>query len=323
MSTEVTEAPVSTETAKTDVPTGKAAFTAARASIAAQSTDQGPAESGSPKPDDTPATKTPAEDPAKVTDQPPEVTDDPDALLTPDEVAKLSAKERGLYEKAQKNYTLKTQKLAEQRKEFDEWKPLIEALKTNPDAAIEQIAQQRGLKVSKAVQDTTVETKAAETLAQLPDELQFLKPVFEQFGKQIMATVEGKLKPIEQAHTAMVTEAAAAETEGTIKAFDAKYPGWKKHEAQMMELGKKFIPVAGTSTDFEYMENLYKLVTADMKKVEQVKETIKQINKSAESVEPNQPGVSDSRVEHALPPPDKRSMRDAFKAASQGIRWTK
>lgn len=330
MSKVIEETPVTTEAAKVEpAPQGADAFKAARASIAAQSTDQGPAEAKPKEGDDTSA-KTPAEDPAKVADQPTEATDDTDALLTADEVAKLSPKERKLYDKAQKNYTLKTQKLAADRKEFDAQKPLMDALRANPMAALEEIAKHNGLTLSKAaVQDTnTVDTTTAAALAQLPEELQFLKPVFEQFGKTILATMKGELEPVRQAQATMVSAAAAAETEGTIKAFEASHPGWKKHESQMMEIGKSLIPTAGAMTDFQYMETLYKLATADMKKADQVKETVKQINKSASSVEPNTPGVADSRVEHAMPANwstmnNSERMRASFEAAKNGIVFKK
>lgn len=273
-----------------------------------------------PAGDDTPEAEQPAQEPEKVADEPPDTTPDPDAILTAAELAALPPKERANAEKWQAKLTQKAQALAAQSKEFEEWKPLIDSLKTNPKATLEQMAEQLGVQIAK--QDTTPTTAEVVT-SELPEEWKFLQPVFESLEKRVEARVRAELAPIKEAHTQIVTEAAAAETESAIKAFDAKFPDWRKHEAQMLEIGKKFIPTAGAMTDFEYMETLYKLATADIKKAEQVKATVKQINKSAAAAETPTPGISDSRVEHALPPPEKRSMRDAYNAAKQGIVWTK
>lgn len=295
-----------------------------KAAKAAQSTDQGAGEAGDDTTDDG-EEKTPAQETEKPADEPTESGEDTnDALLTPEEVSKLSPGDRKLYEKAQKNYTLKTQKLAADRKDIDEWKPLIEGLKDDPATAVEQLAARFGLKVAKAdAQDTkTVETKTAETLAELPDDLQFLKPVFEAYGKKLLESVRGEIAPVKEAQDRIVSDAVASETESTLTAFEAKYPGWKKHEAKMLEIGKKFVPAAGSMTDFEYMETLHRLATADITEAEKTKKVVEKINKAAQSVEPTTPAAQDSRVEHALPPPGKRSIKDAYAAAKRGERWT-
>ena len=324
-----TEDTVQTETTATteSTPKGADAFKAARASIAAQSEDQGQKEAAPPADDTT--DKPPAEEPEKVTDQPPEVTADPDALLTPEELSKLSPKERAKAEKWQAKLTQESQRQAAVRKDLEGYEPLAKALKTNPMAALEEIAKQNGLTLTKPSQDTkTVEDATANTLAALPEELQFLKPIFDQFGQTILASVKGELEPLKQAQTEMISQAAAAETEGTMKAFDAKYPGWRKHESAMVALAQKIIPTAGAMTADEYMETLYKIVAAPATKAEQVKEAVKQINKSVAAVEPNTPGVSDSRVEHAMPPDwakmtNSERMKASFEAASKGIVWKK
>ncbi len=266
------------------------------------------------KVDDTPPEK-PAEDPDKPADQPNATGEAEDALLTTDEVAKLTPKERGLYEKAQKNYTLKTQKLAADRKEFDEWKPLIEALKTRPAEAMEQLATQLGMKLQKPAQDTPAET--------LPEEWSFLEPILSERDKRLEARIRAEIEPVKQAHEEAAVKAIADETASTVKAFAAKYPGWQKHEAAMLDIGKKFMPAAGAMTDFEYMEVLHKLATADQTEAEKTKKVVEKIEKAARSVEPNTSGLSEDRVVHALPPPDKRSIRDAYEAAKRGELWTK
>jgi len=306
-------------------PTGSDAFKAARASIAAQSTetpDQGPDEDEEKKPDDT-STEQPAEEPDEAADQPPEPAEPEDTILTPDELAKLSPKERANAEKWQAKLTQKSQALSAQAKEFETWKPLIDGLQANPDAVIEELAKRRGLTITKTNQDTTVAKTAANTIAQLPTELQFLQPVFEEFGKQLLANVDTRLQPIAQAQQQMLTDAAAAETDATIQSFTVKHPEWKKHETKMMELGQKFIPTTGNMTDLEYMEALYKLVTFDQHKADQTKKVVEKLNKVAETSETPTSGVPAERVVIAMPPPEKRSIRDAWKAAARGERWSK
>lgn len=305
-------------TTNEEAPKGAEAFEAARAAVKSQSSDQG-AETDTAT-DDTSATP-PAEDTTKVVDQPKEATEESDTLLTPEEEAKLSPKERTLYEKAQKNYTLKTQKLAADRKALEEWNPLIEGFKSNPRATLESVAAQLGLKV--ADQDTkTIETKTSEALAELPQELEFLRPHFESFGKKLMDSMKGELAPIKAQHEQLITEATAAETEATLKSFSAKYPGWEAHEQGMIELGKKILPGTGMS-DFEYMETLYKLKTADIAEAEKTKKVVAKLNNVAKNSERQTSGIPNERVSHVLPPPDKRSMRDAFEAAKRGEVWEK
>jgi hypothetical protein len=312
---------------------GRDAFAAARASLADQSSDQDPDTDTPASPDDTP-TEPPAEEPETVADQPTETTSEPDTILSPEQLAALSPKERANAEKWQAKLTQKAQALSAKERELDEWKPLIESMKENPDDVIAEYARARGFTISRQAQDTqTVSTEATEVIAGLPEDLKFLgpilKPMFERYGQTIIQSVEAKVNPIAQAHNLMMTEAAAAQTQATLESFTTKHPEWQQHEPAMVELAKKFIPTPGSSmTDAEYMDTLYALVTAKQSKADLVKATVKQINKSAASVEPNTPGVSESRVEHAMPAnfaqmDNKDRMKAAFDAAKAGIVWKK
>ena len=306
-------------------PKGRNAFTAARASVKTPEPEPAPA------PDDTPPPPTPpAEHTEKVADQPPEPTDDQNALLTPEELAALPPKQRANAEKWQAKLTKRAQDLSAQAKEFDDWKPLMTALRDNPDAAIEELAKRRGLTVAKApTQDTrTVEATTAETIKELPEEWQFLAPVFDAFGKRLLESVRGEIAPLQARQDALISDAVAAETEATIKGFEAKYPGWTKFEPKMLELGKKFVPAAGAMTDFEYMETLYKLATADVADAEKTKTVVARINKSAEAAEPAVGGLPDKSVDQVMPDTvramdSSARLRAAHEAAKRGVRWTK
>ncbi len=318
-----------------EAPIGKDAFKAAREEIRArsQSQDQGTGEE-TPVVDDTPKPETPSQQPDKPADETPETGDPEDALLTPDEVSKLSAKELKLYQKAQKTFTQKTQKIAAERKEieefrkqFDEWKPLIDSLSNDPDAALRSIAEQRGMKFAETQDTPAVQPQTAETMAQLPEEWQFLKPIFDIFAKKIredtVAEVRGELQPIKAHQEEAVSRAVAAETNAELEAFTAKYPDWKKQEPAMLALMQKFTPT-GPVSNFEYMETFYKMVTAPTTQADQLKEAVQRINKVVENSEPVNAGVSTERVEHVMPSNLNESstrFRAAAKAAARGERW--
>lgn len=302
-----------TEEKTVESPKGNAAFDAARASIGKPSqdtaTEEKPADTDSPE-------KQPDEPAEKPADHPTEAGEEPDTLLPAEEVSQLSAEARKVYDRMNKSYTTKTQALATQRKELEAWLPTIEALKTNPAPAIEQMAKQLGLKVSK---EEAVQTIKQETLAEIPEEL---RPILEPVVKRIMAEVEAKVAPLKEGVNQVVSENIAAQTEATLKTFSAKYPGWEKYEKAMIAEGQSFLPGPGMD-DFKYMEKLYKLVTADVSEAEKAKKVVEKINKSVESSEQKRSGVSEERVAHALPPPDKRSFREAYEAAKRGEVWEK
>jgi len=312
MSTTAEEKPVTPEPPKTI----RDHYEAAKAAQSSSPED----DQGTPEvaPDDTPAEQ-PAEQPDKVADPPTETTETQDALLTAEEVGKLSPKEKKLYEKAQKNYTQKTQALAAERKEIESWKPLMESWKSNPDAALEQLARQRGFSLTRPQQDTTAKEQAKEIVDQLPDELAFLEKPLE---TRIQKALDARLKPLEEREAQRNAQTAAAETKATLEAFSAKYKGWEKHEPAMMKLGEKLLPTGGMS-DFEYMENLYKLATADIDKAEEAKKVVARMEKSVAAAESPTTGVAEGRVEHRKPSniTSQNAFREAYKAAKQGIVW--
>ncbi len=310
------ETPVAAEAS---VPTGRAAFAAARAELRS-ATKETVAEGG----DDTSTQPTQQ---TEVADESQEATPPEDSLLTPAELDSLSPKERAKAEKWQAKLTQKAQRLSAQEKEFQQWQPLVDGLRNDPQATIEAVAKQLGLTVAKAQDPTKAEVtaKVAKALDALPEELRPLfEPAFENLKQEIMASFDGRLRPIAEAQTAMLTEAAATETTATIEAFSSKYKDWKAYEPKMIEIGQKFVPTAGAMSDFEYMETLYKLATVGISQAEQTKKVIERQNRSAESSEARSAGVQSKTVEHVLPPVGQgRSLRAAYEAAKRGETWTK
>lgn len=308
-------------------------FEAAKA--AAQSEDQGtdeqPNTSVEASGDDTDGNAQTAEPTDKTADQTEETVEETeDGLLPADEAAKLTGDARKQYERMNKAFTTKTQALAAQRKELEQWQPLIEALQNDPDATLQEIASKRGLALTKAAtQDSsvaavdTVKQETQQALAELPEELKFLAPYFEALGKRILSSVEGKLQPIAATHKQFLDRSIESETNATLKAFSAQHPGWEKHEQKMLSIGRKVQPANGELTDIEYMELLYQLATKDVTEAEKTKKAIEKINKSAAAAEPAGNGVPEKNVVHAMPAPEKRGIREAYAAAKRGELWQK
>ena len=292
---------------------GADAFKAARASVADQSKDPEPPPETEPA-DDTPADDKPAQAPEKPADEPTEPGDD-DTLLTDEDAAKLTGDAKKQFDRMNKAFTQKTQRLAAARKELEPWKPLIAAMTADPEAALVQLAKERGFTLTKA-EAAKIEAAGDD----IPEELRFLTPLLEARDKRMEAKIRAELAPLKEAQTQLLSESIAKETEADIATFTAKYPGWEKHEPKMIELGQKIQPVNGMSA-VEYTEILYKLATADLSEAERTKKVVGKINKAVAAAEPQVSGVSGERVEHAMPPPDKRSMRDAFEAAKRGEVW--
>jgi hypothetical protein len=259
-------------------------------------------------------------------DQPEEAAPSEDTLLTADEVAKLSPKERTLYEKAQKNYTIKTQELARQRKELEPWKDLISNLQDPArwKDTVRQLAQQAEI-LPKAEQQA-VQAEAEKTVAELPEELKFLQPYFEQFGQKLLGQLQSKIDPVVASQNEIVMQKIAESTEATMKSFGEKHKGWEAHETAMTDLAKQIQPV-GNMSDYDYMEMLYKLATFDMQSADRTKQIAAKIQKSAAAAETPSSGVQSERVEVALPSnlrgaSSSDRLKAAFEAAKRGEHWT-
>ena len=154
------------------------------------------------------------------------------------------------------------------------------------------------------------------------------QPFAEALASDVMTTVEGRIKPLADAHSMILSEAAAAETEAALAEFGAKHQDWKQFEPKILELAQKFMPTTGNVSEGEYMEMLYKLAKADTVKADVVKEHIERTTRSVEGSEPKTTGVSEVRVEQTRPAnwnqmTSKEQIRAAAEAAGRGVIWTK
>lgn len=309
------EAPVTTETVNaTETPAEAVPFREqVRAELNGQSKDQAPETPEVKEGDDTPAEQT-AEEP-KTEDQPVEAVESEDTLLTAEEVSKLSGKELDLYKKAQKNYTQKTQRLAEREKELEPFSELISALKDPVRAkeTIAQLAQQAGI--------TPRETAPVAKPVELDPEYEFMRPMFQSFKdeakREALAELKAEIAPLKSQTDEIMSKSMAEATTATLTAFGKTHEGWEKHEAQMIALGKQIQPT-GAMTELEYLDVLYKVATHGHQSAEQTKKVVDKMKKAAEAAEPPVQGVQSERVEYARPANIAgMSSRDRFLAAHE------
>lgn len=188
------------------------------------------------------------------------------------------------------DYTKKTQALASQRKQYErvrDFVPFLEAYEEDPATAIRVLAQQSGIDLSKLLggageerpsgkgKAKTAEEASAELVEQvtadvreaLGADLEYLAdPIATAVRKAVDRLVPGHIertvKPLEEQTRSLTERQLGEQLDATLKAFGEKYADWKDYEADMLELSKKVRPEPG-STEFEYMETLYKVASRD------------------------------------------------------------
>lgn len=291
---------------------------------------------GKPLDDTTPAADksaegAPAEPPAPETAATTEPEPAPDAEPKPEAPAeeqffsdedfeKLKDDPVAVRKAMQKAYTQKTQRIAEQRK-------LIEALDRDPINTVKYLARVAGLNIADPEQKPAAAAKepASEVKAKLVEVIgeetaEAVLPVVQEIVK---ATLEQDLEPIRQSHEIQLAERAAKETADTLERFSKKHPDWQKHEAQMMEIAKTFIP--RNMTEDQYLERLYVLATADIREADAVKKAAAKLNSSVQAAATSSPDSPAASTKIAPTPQRGKNFDEtlelAFKAAVRGERW--
>jgi hypothetical protein len=259
----------------------------------------------------------PAGESTTVEDQPDESTDD--QLLTPDEVSRLKGKELDLYRKAQKAFTQKSQKLAEQRRELEPYQEFIKSYQEDPRKTIQWLAEQHGINFRESDSRAETAAKVEAATKTLTDELRAaLGEDFDFIGAKIGPTLERSIKsivdesikPIAQLTNQINLEAAQKKTEAVLQSFDQKHPGWRKHEKAMIDLASKITVKNMDEADF--MEMVYGHVTRDLAIAKEARSIVNKINASAAKSESPEGGVEQSRIAPTL---QGKSFKDKFQSA--------
>jgi len=257
-----------------------------------------------------------AEETEKVADQLTETTEE--TLLSKEEADKLSPESKTAYKAMQKAFTQKTQKLAEERKGIEKYQQLIDSFEADPKATIKKLAEQSGLTLVEAAQaakeaENGEDPILTEVKKSLGPDLEFLAervaPMFQKLYKDI-----AEVKSDTEAQKARIAQVQA---EDAAAAMTKEHPDWMKHAAQMNALSKKLQPAGMDQLD--YLKVLYKLVAPEKTPADQAKKIIAKLQKSAESSESNNAGVSDNNVQ--VSPGKLPSIDEAYAAAQKGVRW--
>ena len=280
----------------------------------------------------------PAEEKDTELAQPPEGSDE---LLPSGEWEKLKDPDAKL-KALNKAWTQKTQKLAEDRKQFTEqqealepFTDLVKGLQENPLETVKALANHFKIQLGEAESKAEVKEAANELLADLkqslgPD-LEFLAdklaPVFERtVAKLASQAITKEVGPLKKQAQAMQEETVRQQIDANLGAFTKKYPDWKKHEAKMTEIGVRLQPAADPKTGkpptwMDYMEDLYYLATKDGREGDIAKQTVERMKKAAEKTETTEGGVSQNRVTKSAPKEGTWSdkFNQAFEDAKAGI----
>lgn len=245
-------------------------------------------------------------------------------------------------------FTKKTQTLATERKSVERlqsYSDIIDAYEADPEALVEALAQQHGLKLVKAG-ETTTETKVEEKpgpaaqpapkLSAFDDPDQWSEATaawakaeaLRELGESTKKTVDDATRPIKE-QLAKTTDRAAVEATATVmKTFEGQHADWKTHEPAMMALAEKIQP--NGMTELEYLGHLYETVTrasreATAKETEAqriadgVKAALDKMKKGAETAETKTASTPEHQVRKA--PRGIPTFEEAAEAALRGERW--
>lgn len=246
-------------------------------------------------------------------------------------------------------FTKKTQTLATERKSVERlqsYSDIIDAYEADPEALVEALAQQHGLKLVKAgetIADTkTVEEKKGTAAQPAPKLSAFDDPdqwseamaawakaeALRELGETTKRTVDEATKPIKD-QLAKTTDRAAVEATATVmKTFETSHADWKDHEPAMMALAEKIQP--NGMTELEYLDHLYETVTRPVREqtaksseeqriADGVKAALDKMKKGAESAETTTRSTPEHQVRKA--PQGIPTFDEAAEAAMRGERW--
>lgn len=290
-----------------------------KATTGEQSEDQaGVAKSGVEEGTEETTEETEEEETEEEGDDSDDEDDDSEGVISDAEFNRLKDDPVALRKALNRGFTQKSQQLAPYRK-------LITALEKSPKETIEALAGQFGIQVVKpksateeAVDDlsTRVLKAVKKNLGETYDDL--AGPLAQAIHEAAEMVVGDRLKGTESRVEEVVADAALNEANATIAAFEEKYPEWSKHEKAMVALSQRMPPGEGMS-QYEYLENLYFLVTREGAQGDAVKKVVKRMSKSAANTDKGGSTVDTKVV--ALSPGQKPTFAQAAAAARRGERF--
>lgn len=259
-------------------------------------------------------------------DQSAEAADD--ALLSPEEVEKLSEDNRAQYKQIQAAFTRKRQEDAEARRAWETEQTeaksdleFVRELRANPEAVIRNLAAQVGLEVAQS------EQPAVSTEFTLPENFSFLKPVIDPLLEQ-NRLLKAEVAELKESLGPIKDNARAASTEAAMAKMDQLQPGWRKFESQMVKEAQNFPQPAGMD-GVKYLQYLYRQVAWDARQGDTLRTVAEKAKASVKASQPEGTGVSGDKVRHTLPEKHRGRgitndlLRDALEAARRGEEWAR
>lgn len=228
-----------------------------------------------------------------------------------DLVQKLPAPVRKEFNRA---LTQAFQRASEKGKRFEPYAQFISAYEADPVGTIRALAERANIIEAPPPAKDQVNEVLSE-LSQIvgEDEARRLAPAFEKLAAKV---IEDKIQPLRQHQERVTTQIARDETTRVMEAFEAKHPGWQKHEPRMLEISSRLQP--NGMDEMEYLETLHTLATAGIQSAEQTKALAEKMAKAAAASENVATGVNASRI---VPAPRKfKSAEEAFDAAAEAAR---
>lgn len=259
-----------------------------------------------------------------------ESASDEDLLVTKEELAEIKKNPalNKLYRSLNKGWTQKTQTLAEERRSSQQALQLVEALRTNPQATLQELARFAGVEVSKPKEQTQAQVDALNQL--------FGPDLGPQIATAVKTLVDQETSGIRQVAEQTAEQSRIASATAVLTAFEEAHPDLKTEiglnskgepitiQSRMRELSAEWAP-AQQMDPTRYLDRLYKMAKQDLEskqtEAQVARKLTDRINQSARASESPSGAAPPKQVAHSYPT-GKGALRAAFAMAMRGERAT-
>lgn len=251
-------------------------------------------------------------------------TTEPDMLsLSIEDLERIKSnpETKALYHMLNRAYTTKSQKQAAAVR-------LLQALETDPDNALQQLASRSGFQLVRpgAATPAPAATPAAPA-APGPESEELRAVLAEALGSieaadkltpALQAFLDKRVGHVEAKAEELLTKSAMQESEAIHAAFIKDHPDYAQYETEMADLATKILPGEGVGVT-EYLETLYRAAKAGGAKGDAIREVVERQAKVAASV-PGRPAGSPQK-NTVVKAPEHATFEDAAAAALRGEIW--
>lgn len=256
------------------------------------------------QPDEEEEEKAAAEEEPKAEEKPEEEEEDENPFaLSAEQLKQINESEllSQAYKSMQRGLTKKTQGLSQQVKGNEQALQLVEWIKENPDAAVEQMAQMRGYVLSKKdagqAKQSEVQEAASDAVDALmekysqqlgPESTKLLLPMMQEVARtvaeQALAPVAQQTQFLDQAAKQRGISAAVHEFGSYIK---EQGEDWNDNIQEKMAVMMDRVTPGDNTTIQDYLFTVYNAVTAEETRQKAVKSQLARLKKAQAEAEPN------------------------------------